>query len=592
MKLNLKIYYLIVLIVICFGCCEDYEFIERQSKRKTIVRPELSNIINPHLLSDWEACTTISLNTLGSNGLSKSVAAPWSSLVPTMLDSDFRNDIKKNDGWMMLFHTMCTPGENEHLAYMCFYNFLTGYIKVFYYSEVFDTGTSTKWQISSGTGKPISIFSDSEHFTVPLDGSGFYTISAIDVDNMILNQKKSGLCEGWNGFKFRVGSYYPQISDEDIIFSGLNTMITSIKMNGKAIYDTTGKITTVNSESNSFINGSIPSAILESVGASAKQVVDSFARKNLNIKLLGINVAEIAAKAAVGDYASALKSGLGLVMKGIIKSEPSVSESEVNLKSRGDLTFEGTLETDLNSRIIPLSFNLNNILKGKSGQKNIAHNTAKNIGLGLWNLSNRPTIYYDRYTRFHIVSPIEDYDRETIDFHGLCEHPNLKIADVNVVINPLLLPYVKSYSVTTGIVDVKGGNRFIEKQGKLDLGINNLNKIDVTGINPDLNMFGIGPQETSLYGMVEIGGNKTVNNNTKYYIDWGTNVTGNCTAAVTLTMNIEYNGKQWSVTESRLYDVVYKPSTSIREQYVNNPPETYLLNGSDKYYGFEIFVNF
>lgn len=57
-------------------------------------------------------------------------------------------------------------------------------------------------------------------------------------------------------------------------------------------------------------------------------------------------------------------------------------------------------------------------------------------------------------------------------------------------------------------------------------------------------------------------------------------------------MNIEYNGKQWSVTESRLYDVVYKPSTSIREQYVNNPPETYLLNGSDKYYGFEIFVNF
>ena len=75
--------------------------------------------------------------------------------------------------------------------------------------------------------------------------------------------------------------------------------------------------------------------------------------------------------------------------------------------------------------------------------------------------------------------------------------------------------------------------------------------------------------------------------NTTYYIDWGTNVAGYRAAVVTLSMNIDYNGKEYSFTESRVYDVDYAPSTYPNSSVVNNPPYSYLLNSSDNhFYGF------
>ncbi len=52
-------------------------------------------------------------------------------------------------------------------------------------------------------------------------------------------------------------------------------------------------------------------------------------------------------------------------------------------------------------------------------------------------------------------------------------------------------------------------------------------------------------------------------------------------------MNIDYNGKEYSFTESRVYDVDYAPSTYPNSSVVNNPPYSYLLNSSDNhFYGF------
>ena len=44
-------------------------------------------------------------------------------------------------------------------------------------------------------------------------------------------------------------------------------------------------------------------------------------------------------------------------------------------------------------------------------------------------------------------------------------------------------------------------------------------------------------------------------------------------------MNVDYNGRQFSLTESRVYDVTYAPTTNnLPVSYFNNPPSSYILN--------------
>lgn len=82
---------------------------------------------NPFLLNDWENVNEIVLNTSGNH----KVSAPWATGTSSSLDVDFRKDIKKEDGWVMLFHTFKKKGLDEKQNYMCFYNRFTGFLKFF-----------------------------------------------------------------------------------------------------------------------------------------------------------------------------------------------------------------------------------------------------------------------------------------------------------------------------------------------------------------------------------------------------------------------------------------------------------------------------
>ena len=107
----------------------------------------------------------------------------------------------------------------------------------------------------------------------------------------------------------------------------------------------------------------------------------------------------------------------------------------------------------------------------------------------------------------------------------------------------------------------------------------------------DITIYGIEEQrdESSVYGMVELPAGVTLNSDTEYYLDWGTAVGGYAAAVVTLTMDIEYMGQQFSLTESRVYDVDYKPNPrGMSFSVAHNPPHTYVVNHSN-YYGFCLY---
>ena len=77
--------------------------------------------------ADWENHSSV---TLASGNV---VNLPWSSVTDGNIPVNIAFDIKKEDGWTMLFHTFKALNESPNSNYLCVYNELTGVIKVFYY---------------------------------------------------------------------------------------------------------------------------------------------------------------------------------------------------------------------------------------------------------------------------------------------------------------------------------------------------------------------------------------------------------------------------------------------------------------------------
>lgn len=70
-----------------------------------MVTETTASVSNPGLISNWENVTQIVMNKVGNGGSDILVTVPWADGASTKLSADFCKDIKKADGWMMLFHT-------------------------------------------------------------------------------------------------------------------------------------------------------------------------------------------------------------------------------------------------------------------------------------------------------------------------------------------------------------------------------------------------------------------------------------------------------------------------------------------------------
>lgn len=522
----------------------------------------------------------------------------------------FCHDIKAADGWSMLFHTFCKDNVDVDLSYMCFYNKFTGYMKIFYFTNVKDAGTSTIWSISSADNQtPQPIFADLEYFSQPLEGDNTYSILSATADNMIPGTK-SGLEKGWNGFEFRVGEYHPNISTAKLSIKAYNTLYTDYKIDGVTESATNGTITTTNTVPTS--GGKTVGAIANVSGQAAKDVVDSYASKHLNKTFLGFNLANIVTSVATGNYVSAFKSGLGFIFKGLFRKEPTVSE--VKLQTNGTVTLQGSAETPLTSEVSPLEFDLKKIL---SNRKNIYADSTifdrpgrfdtisfpiiphyfattypairynPKTELGVWNLKEKPVVYYDRYTKFENGFEFTEDEMKggIFDFNGTTYYPTTHVntSEIKVVFNPDIKDYVTSYSINVGLIDVEGGNRNLNNSGKHVIYPDTQNNIK-TDRDRHISVYGVDSLYLSLSGSIYDYPLDLFNKDTQFYLDWGENVGGNRAAVVTLTMDIDYNGKKMSFTESRVYDVVYKPySPWWLEQQVNNPPYSMIINDRNSY---------
>lgn len=575
-------YFLVAILSCCilWSCSEDEDLslklsdsTKHMEKTTRAALPEKSKSENnPLLITDWETVYEIALNT-GST-----VSAPWASVVATGMPADFCKDIKKQDGWTMLFHTFRKKGTNSNFNYMVFYNLFTGFVKVFYYTPKENKTSSIHWTLQCGNASfaPHSLLEFNDVFT-PINGEYAENLnssitSGLRFNNFVTNQY---LLNGWNGFQFHVSRYedYPK----NLTLS-LGAESQSIKH-----YDFTG-----------FVESSIEGNIITKSYAdsifytAAANVGGSLAEKGLG-KILDKH-GDTGSKTVVGklfssaltelkkaltsnklNLGNAILSGLKLFFGNSIVKETTTT-SIVNLTQNGTITVEGKAVEYDSSAILPLRFNLYEVFDAKASiSAEVANPEMVNgdfSGLGVWTLEYTPIVYYNPVTRFVPTYVNDNGSLRESDIEGFAAYPEPIDYDLNVKFNPMIKNYIKSYSVDVDFVE---SDLFTETNE--DLSIINLNKDYLM----DNHLYYMETHHERLV-MKAILKDHKIDNNLRYFYEWDTPGNRRTVAMVTVTMNVNYNGNQFTIHETRAYKTEsqlddsnnFPPSNSDRAVLINN----------------------
>lgn len=149
--------------VLSVGCAdqsiEPMENIENDIISRSM-NPYSESTSNPTLATDWENLEEI-INYKGDH-----LKSPWHPETSSMGDYEFARDIKKEDGWTMLFHTFKGVSISPDDNYIFLYNRLTGWMKVFYYVENAQGSNHGVWKLESQLGT-TDFFNLNQYIALP-----------------------------------------------------------------------------------------------------------------------------------------------------------------------------------------------------------------------------------------------------------------------------------------------------------------------------------------------------------------------------------------------------------------------------------------
>lgn len=325
------------------------------------------------------------------------------------LPESFAYDIKKEDGWKLLFHTFSGIDYSaKDRNYMAFYNIRTGILKVFYYLQ--DTP-----QLNNGASWEVSFNGDhcllnmGEEFTDPMNmkqvkywkGTNFVTYVAKPFQ------------KGWNGFQIPL-AYDPTIDTSGRSLDIRSTLANTLDLNmfGDITAYSEGAILT-----RSSVNplADLNKKIATLIGKKAEQWISDNTEDEI---IHPQNTENTSTRGAIGD---AITEGANLIFGKLTASLSKIKtqRSDLEFTTNGTTHLSGTITFESSSPVLSLRVPFAKDLVGE---------------LGAWNLSDRPTIYVD---------PRADY----VPNSATCGDYGYKMRGVrgykyDVVINPQLKPYI------------------------------------------------------------------------------------------------------------------------------------------------------
>lgn len=569
-KTSKKIILGVFMACLC-SCSNDVveKFQEPSCMTRMLVTGNEASISNPTLINDWENIEKIALNS------GERVTPPWSQLGSVgTLSETFRKDIKKEDGWKILFHTCKEVGVLSHLNYIFFYNQFTGYMKVFYYYESAERSQGTQWYIKTSNGSKVKLLDEPVYLTKP--DSEPAANNQLLFSNMVQNPAY-GVEKGWNGFEFPISRYGTDLTSMDFLVGAYDKTISEFNIMGNAEFSTVGTITTTSSQTPGIHN-----VVSNLAGPEAKKIVDKLGNKVFGDKVLfGKKIAELISSIPSSGFASAIKSGLNV----IFGKTTTTSTSDVYLTTTGKITLGGTSSTVTTNHIPSLTFNLYDILNGvnKNNTGVVAVPTATTgHHLGVWTLEKNPVVYYERITLISNWQKIGETDNGArVIVKGHTQLPRMKRYEFNPIINPDLLPYIKNHSFSIEFIpcdkmegkDYHLGNDINYYSGKTDI------------IYSDENLCLRETADTNKYHDMTLAVRKTNNIDPLcFYYDWGRINRGQLMAVVTLNMTCVIDGKEKEISQSQIYDVDYGTDTSYTQPTdVHHPPYVVVANLDNPY---------
>lgn len=557
---------------------------------------------NPELIYDWENQSAVVLNS------GTTVQLPWSnSGVSTQLSTDFCRSISKKDGWTMLFHTFDKVGGEARQNYMLFYNLFTGVLKVFYYYEGFQPSTNAQWIIYA---RPLSGLTPFKFMDVPsyfakADNEacvnsnfilGATNESAIATAN---NGIPNGLTPGWNGFDFQVSRYADDLTDCDFKIAAYATNVIESKFIGSLNLSTTGTITStttpVTTTENKY-NG-----LASFAGNKATKVIDkllSIGNSTDTGVTIGKSVLNLVANIASGNIGGIVKSGFNLLFGRTTVTQTTYSTiSDVRLSTDGEMKLSGLSSWQTTSDVPIISFNLKEILAAQNRPIVIIKPpfvVPQSIGggvpiggtvkdelknLGVWTLKSRPKAYWN------LVQPVSvsNFNDEecSIYVEGMASYPTLLKTEIEVEINPYLKSYVQSHNVAVKYIGYVSKDSYINNIPGDSIkepisaiyggsGVPYLRDLFYSDSYKILSNLPTG--ETRVSDVVGLSSKEydtsSMPASTSFYVKWNLPTRYEIIALVTVTMQIKYMGKEFSVSESRMYRVDnVEAATNIRDNW-------------------------
>ena len=566
---TINFFYLVILAIFLYSCNEKEEFIDGVSPMtRAIGVDNQGSISNPDLIWNWENISEILLNTeIITTGTS--VTAPWADGPSTVLSETFRKDIKKEDGWKMLFHTFKRTGLNAKQNYMCFYNQYTGFIKIFYYYEGEQKHQGVQWYIKTTAGANTKILDEPTYLS--------RLISDPATNNMLLfsnmnDVPTTGIEHGWNGFEFQVPRYCTDLTSMDFKIGAYEKQITNYSLLGKEFLTTLGTITTTTQSSSG-----LSKALANIGGPEAKKFVDKLGSKFFGeTVILGKNISSLISSIPGSGYISAFKSGLDM----IFGKSTTTSTSDVKLTTTGTIELGGTSSVETTTGIPTLSFNLYEVLNFTTTRSNpnlvTASVSSSGHYLGVWSLKKKPVVYYDRVTMTTATCISTNMGGTEMTLSCSTRLPAIQYFDYEPMVNPDLEPYItkKTYTVKYVICDRMQGQDYKRSSHEIyDLLPKSTLFADSETVLREI------PINTQYSFVASVNNLSPGQSYYNCFYDWGKIKDGRILAIISLDMTCSCNGKETEIYQSQVYEVDYDiVSNCIQPVNVHYPPYTIVVN--------------
>lgn len=415
---------------------------------------EIYNVsaVNEDFMTNWENIQTVKVNT--TNGID-STATPWSQdATITVLPDEICFDVKKKDGWEMVFSSLGDPNIKD-ANYFALYNRYLGTLRVFcYVNDASGIGSEASFGVKLGSTNFKVPFYHSLAYSVPtshtevntklnIAGSADsfyayyspYTITGVHVPT-----------RGWCAFDIDMSAYntHPETflnSDKERINLFCSTVSKSdVKLSGTL---------------DAGIKGQYSSAEVAQNASSASGIGST-------LKMIGELVGDTRTSSLVGMEAAMTKSMLnkycyyaGVVFKGAawiadyITDNPYSVDDIDDMPGKLDMNLTGTI--DLSGYITSLV--PNNIPSLKLGTGIMNHDNPY-FASGVWSLESDPVVYISG-NKFMGKSPRVNfvvgkdgaYNSSRLDNNELRMMAFLDPTSVKVNLNPNLFKNIKDVTV-------------------------------------------------------------------------------------------------------------------------------------------------